>query len=446
MLTKKLEDMRKVSFERAKDPPFGYMAHDFNKAALTMFADLPHWEKAARSMAWAITNQKVYVYPEDNIAGRYYHCKVYPAEETSNEFEYYIETIYPNARQLDRSNGFTQPAVKKAREEFEHYDELIEHQLIGRGALGHIVWDYDLILKKGVEGLRKDYVLALQTARDEEAEEFYKGVIILLDAMLEWNDKHVAELEKQGNKKLANICRKVPRYTPETFHEAVQAFYMQYIVVYMENPYGGNSPGRLDYFLWPYLKADLDKGIITLEEAKELTAELFLRINERVGMDKFDAWVECAAVGGSHPDGTSAVNPLTYIMMELACELDITHPSIYVRVPENPDDKFVSAVAKYVREGGNKCQLFSDPTVVKSLMYRGIPYEEAQMYVAGGCMEVSIPGKTSDFIWIGWQNVPKMLELMITGGIELNTGKRIQGLLFHGDLRNKYNLFRAHRM
>lgn len=429
MLTEKVKELQIKCLERGKNPPYGYMAYDFNKAALGQFKDLPHWEKAALSMAWAITHQKVYVYPEDNLAGRYYHCKVYPPEEISNEFEYYIETIYPNARQLDRNNGFTQPAVKRAREEFDHYDELIEHQLVGRGALGHIVWDYNLILTKGVEGLRKDYVCALQTARDEQAEEFYKGVIILLDAMLEWNDLHVAELEKMGKKELANICRKVPRYAPESFHEAVQAYFMQYVVVFMENPYGGNSPGRIDYYLWPYLEKDLEKGLITMEEANDLVAELFLRINERLGMDRFDAWVESAVVGGSNPDGSSSVNPLTYIMIELATELDITHPNIYVRMPENPPQELITATAKYLREGRNKCQLFSDPAIVKALMYRGVPYEEAQSYVSGGCMEVSVAGKTSDFLWIGWQNVPKMLELMITGGLELNTGKRIEG--FH---------------
>ena len=46
-------------------------------------------------------------------------------------------------------------------------------------------------------------------------------------------------------------------------------------------------------------------------------------------------------VGGTKPDGTSAVNPLTYIMIESMMELNITHPSVYVRVPENPPEELI---------------------------------------------------------------------------------------------------------
>ena len=40
-------------------------------------------------------------------------------------------------------------------------------------------------------------------------------------------------------------------------------------------------------------------------------------------------------------------------------------------------------------------------------------------------MEIGIQGKNSDLLYVGWHNIPKMLELMITGGVCLKTGKRI---------------------
>ena len=51
-----------------------------------------------------------------------------------------------------------------------------------------------------------------------------------------------------------------------------------HIVLMKESPFGGNGPGRLDYYLWPYLERDLAAGRCTLEEAKEIIDELFLRI------------------------------------------------------------------------------------------------------------------------------------------------------------------------
>ena len=90
-----------------------------------------------------------------------------------------------------------------------------------------------------------------------------------------------------------------------------------------EEPNGGNSPGRLDYYLWPYLEADLKNGACTLEEAKELVEELFIRIDER--LFHRDEWVESVVLGGSYPNGGSAVNPLSYIMIRAYMKYDITH-------------------------------------------------------------------------------------------------------------------------
>ena len=44
-----------------------------------------------------------------------------------------------------------------------------------------------------------------------------------------------------GKTQQAEICKKVPRYPATTFYEAIQAFYMQYIVVMSENPGGGST-------------------------------------------------------------------------------------------------------------------------------------------------------------------------------------------------------------
>ena len=204
---------------------------------------------------------------------------------------------------------------------------------------------------------------------------------------------------------------------------------MQHIIVMKENPYGGNGPGRLDYYLWPYLQRDLQADRCSLEEAKEIIDELFLRIDER--LYGWHGWVEAIVVGGTHPDGSSAVNPLTYIMVESIIDLDITHPSVYVRLPKDPPEDLVKLCARYMMSGRNRAQILYDPSVVGALEENGIPYRDAVHYACGGCMEVGVQGMTSDYLYIGWHNIPKMLELMITGGICLRTGKKIHS--FHGE-------------
>jgi len=429
MKSERIARLEQASAARGKERIKSHFFADYHASALEQFADCEQWEKTARAMAYAITNQDVYVNEEDTIGGRVYHLDEIPVKETAADLDYRTQ------------------AHKAFLEEFPEGEELQRNQLVGGSAVGHITWFFDRILSLGVTGLKARYEEALAYAKDKEAEQFYKGVLILLDSMLSFNDKHIEAYEKIGLTELAGRMKKVPRYPAETFREAVQAFFMQHITVMKENPFGGNGPGRLDYYLWPYLERDIKAGRCTLEEAKEIIDELFLRIDERLYGG--DGWVEAIVVGGTNPNGTSAVNPLTYIMVESIIDLDITHPSIYVRLPENPPEDLLKLCARYMMSGRNRAQILYDPSVIGALVKRGTFYRDAVEYACGGCMEVGVQGMTSDFLYIGWQNTAKMLELMITGGICLRTGKRVEGfkavkgLEAYNDFESFYNDFIA---
>lgn len=408
MISERIAKLEKECARRGTAGIRGHFQHDLHTAAKTMFQDLPQWEKVARSMAYAVENMEVYVSETDRIGGRVYY----------NE-----EAVADPDPTLDEKNG----GLDAFYAAYPEGRELQENQLIGGLAKGHITWFFHRILEKGVSGLIREVEGLLENPRDAQAAEFYQGVLLMLNALLAFNDKHVAVYRAMGMDELADRMEKVPRYPAENFREAVQSFYMQHIVVMSENPYGGNGPGWLDHYLWPYLKRDLEAGSITLAEAREVIDELFLRINERIF--KNDIWVEAIVVGGTNPDGSSGVNPLTYMMVESIIDLDITHPSVYVRLPKDPPEDLVTLCARYMMAGRNRAQILYDPAVVGALVERGTPFEDAVGYGCGGCMEVGVQGMTSDYLYIGWQNASKMLELMITGGVCLRTGKKIEG--FH---------------
>ena len=247
------ERSRKVAFA----PPRNTFNKDLHEAALGIYKDLPTWEKQARSMAYAIVNQEVFIESYDKIIGRVYYFNEIPPEELSPDYDFN-----------------KQPRADAEVNDLE-YAELCNYQLATWGAPGHIAWDWNSLLRRGTEGMRERCNVGLLRHKgDEEAEHFYKGVLITLEALEEWNDKHVKKLIEMGKTEEAEICKRVPRYPARTFREALQCFFMQFIIVMKENPYGGNSPGRLDYYLWPFLEADLKKGIITMEEAEELCEEL----------------------------------------------------------------------------------------------------------------------------------------------------------------------------
>ena len=394
------ERSRKVAFA----PPRNTFNRDIHYSARTLYKDLPRWEKQARAMAYAIVNQPIYIESYDKVIGRVYYFNEIPVEEYDPDFDFN-----------------QQPRINAEKNDPE-YAELCRYQLATYGSPGHIAWDWNAMLRRGTEGIRERCKDGLERkAGDEEAEHFYKGVLILLDALEAWNDKHVEKLIEMGMTEEAEICKRVPRYPARTFREALQSFFMQFIIVMKENPYGGNSPGRLDYYLWPYLEADLKKGIITLDEAQELCEEMFIRIDER--LYRRDTWVESVVLGGCYPNGTSAINPLTYIMLRAYMNHDITHPHIYCRVPKDPPKEYIDLITDYVINGKNRAQLIGDESTIRALVKNGVTETDATDYYCGGCMEVGVQGRTSDFLFTGYQNIAKMLELCMTGGYCL-IGKR----------------------
>ncbi|MBR2650695.1 MAG: hypothetical protein IKD45_03460 [Clostridia bacterium] len=403
-MNERIKRLEALAKERGRAGMPTHFARDLHSAALGEFRDLPHAKKLALSMAYAIKNQPVFAYEGDGIGGRVYYNRDERPTQYSPEFDWESE------------------ANQRIREMFPEFPDLREINLINGSGRGHITWRYDRILELGAIGLREKICEYLAAARDEEAREFYEGAIAMIDAMLVFNDKHIEEYERLGNYELAERMRRVPRYPAKGFRDAVQAYFMQHIVVMRENPFGGNSPGRLDYFLWPYLEADLKSGAITREEAKEVISELFLRIDERI--HNSDGWGETIVVGGTRPDGTSAVNELTFIMVEALMELNITHPLLYVRIPKERPKELIDLCVKYIIDGSNRAQILYDPAIMDALVGIGVPPSDAANFYCGGCMEVGIQGANSDFLYIGWVNTAKMLELMITGGICLLTGKQ----------------------
>ncbi len=408
------------SRKKAKNPPETSFYYDTHYAALNLYSDLPKWEKQARSVAYALTNQDVTIEPYDKIIGRTYYKYEKAPEITDSDFD------------------FSYQPMMDSKKNTPDYDELCRYQLATYGAPGHIAWDWNTLLHQGTEGLKERCRTGLiRHAGDEKSEQFYKGVIIMLDALDQWNDKHIQKLTEMGMHEQAEICRRVPKYPARTFKEAVQSFYMQYIAVMKEEPNGGNSPGRLDYYLWPYLENDLKNGVCTLEEAEELIEELFVRIDERVFHN--DPWVESVVVGGSYPNGVCAVNPLSYMMIRVYMKYDITHPHIYVRIPKNAPEDFLDLTADYIVSGRNRAQLICDETVIKALVKNGVSETDAVDYFCGGCMEVGIQGKTSDFLFTGYQNIPKLLELCLTGGYSLTDKKQLD--YFKAKPLTEYNDF-----
>ncbi len=414
-------------------------------------AELP--QRQAMAYAYALVNEPIAINPEDRIHGMYY-CK--GAGDPFCGYEV-------NSNWGKHNVQFT------ARRRIEaELPELLDYFDIGpdgasrsfiinpEATPGHIAWRWDWVLRDGLDAIILRHREAARSATDAQARGYYQGVIICLEAILEWNRLHVEAIEalsesgectaadRQSLLACAEIMRRVPAQPARNFHEALQAYHFMWICAFFDGTYGGNSPGRFDTLLWPYLRSEYEQNATTQFEATELVAETFIKCDEMI--HDGDGGVLTIVTGGLTQGMQDAVNPLSYMVIDAIEALDITHPAVYNRISKKNPEAYRQRCCQYMLRGHNRAQFLNEEAILRALTRDGYMTEaDAAMYICGGCMELNPQGLTSDLFWSFRYNICKTLELCITGGVDLVDGSqrlsRRATLSEYRDFESFYNYF-----
>jgi len=222
------------------------------------------------------------------------------------------------------------------------------------------------------------------------------------------NDDLTPEM-KEELKQIAKVCRTVPAKPATTFWEAVQSLWFAHIINTWEDGINANSLGRLDQILYPYYQKDIEAGIITKEFAFELICCLWIKLYR-----SYD--VQQSVVGGVTPDGSDAVNELSYMMLDATEELDFIR-CLSVRYNQNTEKAFVRRALEVVGHLQKGVPFFfNDDVMIPSLTGAGIALEDARDYTQIGCVETVIPGKSNPHAVTGETNLLKALEYALLDG------------------------------
>lgn len=322
-----------------------------------------------------------------------------------------------------RKSGFLEGAVVPETREIytqKEKEAYIEWASYGRCiSSNHSVIGHEKVLKLGFEGLLKE-IRYYKSLNYEKNKGFYDAIEKEIEAALVLGEKYAREAErllnenaegynKEDLQKIIKICRKVPRYPAESFLEAVQAIFFSHIMNTWEDLVNANSLGRLDQILYPYYKNDIEKGIITKEEAFEIVCLLWIKLYR-------DYDVQQSCVGGTKENGESAVNDLSYMMLDATEQLNFIR-CLSVRFGENTEKEFLKRaleVVGHVQKGVPF--FFNDDVMVPALIDKGISPEDACCYTELGCVETLIPGKTNPHAVTGEVGMHKALEYAFCNG------------------------------
>ena len=179
--------------------------------------------------------------------------------------------------------------------------------------------------------------------------------------------------------------RAAAELAPETFWQALQLMWFMHVFLYAESSASAISFGRLDQFLWPFLKRDLADGRITMFDAEELVACLWLKCCE--GDES-----QNVVVGGCDSDRNGAENPLSLLCLKVTRDLRVWRPSVSVRVGPDTSEEFWEEALRLCAAGFGMPSFFNDPVVIDAVMVAGIPVERARDWGIVGCYEATPQG------------------------------------------------------
>jgi pyruvate formate-lyase/glycerol dehydratase family glycyl radical enzyme len=317
-------------------------------------------------------------------------------------------------------------------------------------APGHTVLDAK-IYSSGFNDLKcriQSSIDRLDFRRDPEASgkmEELTAMAIAANALIHFARRHALAARQLAERacdparrrellRLADICRRVPASAPRTFWEALQYYWFVHLGVVTElNTWDSFNPGRLDQHLYPFYKRDLDRGILTREQARELLQAFWIKFNNQPAPPKVGVTAQesntytdfCLInLGGLKPDGSDAVNELSYVILDVIEEMRILQPGSMIQISRKTPEEFLQRALKIVRTGFGQPSIFNTDAIVREMLRQGKSLIDARSGGASGCVETGAFGKES-YILSGYYSLPKILELTLNNGLDPLTRRHI---------------------
>ena len=318
---------------------------------------------------------------------------------------------------------------------------------------GHLIPDHKLALEIGWKGIHEDLerrygrlsaeerrgpkggqIRAMMTAatmpRDLAAR--YAALCRSLAAE-EQNSARAEELRQ-----MARNLDRVPWQPATTFWEAVQALWINHMLVMSDENYPGPgvSFGRIDQYLYPYWRTSLQQGM-DKEFGKEILRCFWFHANTaydamiRVGGNQgiTSGYGQLICLSGMGSGGTDMTNDLTYAILEVVDEMNpILEPKPNVRLhrnsPEELLDKIVDMIAS--SQGAPFLLNFDERSMAGMLREARragcqhlINEENVHDYAPVGCLENTMVGNDRSGTVDNNLNILKAVELALTGGKDL---------------------------
>lgn len=312
---------------------------------------------------------------------------------------------------------------------------------------GHLIPDYPKALRLGLKGLVREFRELSERSSEKSQKDFLRALTICCEGVRELAARYAAEARRMAGEcgdparkaeleEIARICDRVPWEPPESFHEALQALWLVHMMVMTQESYPGPglSPGRIDQYLFPYYRKDIEAGRVSRDEARELLQCFWIKPNYaydflyRVMRIRgiTSGYGQLITLGGHGPDGEDVSNDLTWLMLDVIEDMNLLEPKPNVRLHKGTPDDLLKRVAEMVAGAqGSPFLLNFDEAAEAALCWQGLPEKELWDYAPVGCLENTFQGNDRSGTVDVNINLAKAVELALFNGKDQASGERL---------------------
>ena len=297
----------------------------------------------------------------------------------------------------------------------------------------HSVPDWRAIMKLGFPGMKarmKKYAV--------NGDPFYEGLEVAMDAMLAGIDRFIG----QGKKRLDEISRRdaesrsaenpnlrvsaPPRENnptrlkkevaslerlrngpPQTAYDAMMFIWLYFFWSEHLDGVQCRSLTELDVFLTPYYDADIVAGRTTEAEFREQLKHFLWQWGSVANY-----WNQPVGFGGTNPDGTTAFNHVSKIILEVMDECALPTPKFLVKVAPNTPDWAWEKMLDMARRHRSIAFIGEEPAAKAMKKWMGASDEDCRTMVMRGCYEFDF-ADSCNRTGCGYVNLLKPVERML---------------------------------
>ncbi|MCI8388354.1 MAG: hypothetical protein HFE63_07825 [Clostridiales bacterium] len=291
----------------------------------------------------------------------------------------------------------------------------------------HSVPNYDYIIPLGFTGM-------LDSAKEAEADfikrngsigenerAYFDSIYIELEAILLLLDRLIDYAKRHPNAKTSTVLPALESLrsgAPKNTYEVLMFIYVYFMCSEHIEGLQVRSLSNLDRMLYPFYKADIESGRFSEAEIRRFIAYFYIQFSA-IG----NYWGQPMYLGGTNADGSSAINELSYLLLDVYDGMNIYSPKIQIKYSSVTPRDFLLKVLDMIRRGHNSLVFVCEETMHNAMMKFGATAEEARLANIVGCYEYST---REEVVSMGaYINLAKFVEYTLFNGTDPKTGRNI---------------------